>query len=174
MEAASPLFILGKPPQGFSSFFAAWPKPGTADARINSNCRSQQPYGVQVMFSALSDASIVLFYMIPAMLALAIPIVAIWTGHQRRIREVEARHRERLAAIEKGLPIPPDDPVVPPVRTGSPLLRGLVWLGVGLALVYGDVNWQLSRIGWIPAAIGAAYLIFYTIESLKRPSAPSA
>jgi hypothetical protein len=125
------------------------------------------------MFSAISDSFIVLFSMIPAVLALLIPIIAIWTSHRRQLQEVEARHRERLAAIEKGLPVPPD-PVAPPRKVGSPLLRGLVWLGVGLALVYGDVNWQLSRIGWIPAAIGAAYLIFYTIESLKRPSAPSA
>lgn len=115
------------------------------------------------------EASELLIAMIPAVLALLIPIVAIWTGHQRQIREVEARHRERLAAIEKGLPVPPD-PVPPPKKVGSPLLRGLVWLGVGLAIVYSRIDDEFSKLGWIPAAIGAAYLIFYTVESLKRPA----
>jgi hypothetical protein len=123
------------------------------------------------MFDSLAEAPIVLIGMLPAILALIIPIVAIWAGHQRRMREVEGRHRERLAAIEKGLPIPADPPPQPR-RQGSPLLRGLIWLGVGLAIVYSRVDDEFCRLGWIPAAVGAAYLIFYIVESLKERSNP--
>jgi hypothetical protein len=125
-----------------------------------------------MMFNALSEAAMVGFSMIPAILALAIPIVAIVTGHRRSIREMEARHAERLAAIEKGLPVPPD-PVKPPRKPSSPLLHGLVWLGVGIAVVFCGLDDALDRLGWIPAAVGAAYLIYYIVESLKPRSDPA-
>src|SRR5580658_4003326 len=83
--------------------------------------------------------------------AFGIPIIAIITGHQRQTLELDARHRERMSAIEKGVPVPPDPPPAPRKR-GSPLLRGLIWLGVGLALVLGRLDNDLHglyRFGWI-------------------------
>ena len=54
-----------------------------------------------------------------------------------RYRRLELRHRERMVAFEKGIPIPPDPPDI-----GGPMidvyqLRGLVWLagGIGLSLM---------------------------------------
>jgi hypothetical protein len=101
------------------------------------------------------------------LMCIIIPVVAIWTGHQRRLREAEIRHREHLAAIEKGLPIAPEQ-VAAAKRSGSPLLRGLIWLGVGLALVFCRLDSDLSKLGWIPVAVGAAYLIFYAVEARKH------
>ena len=64
------------------------------------------------------------------------------------MQELDNRHKERMAAIDKGLDLPPD-PVVEQAavaerltvrrRAGSNyLLRGLIWLGVGIALVGSD------------------------------------
>jgi hypothetical protein len=105
--------------------------------------------------------------------AFAIPIVAIVTGHRRERLELETRHRERMSAIEKGVPVPPDPPVVPR-KPSSPLLRGLIWLGVGLALVLSGLNYDLYRLGWIPVAVGGAYLIYYVVEWRRQHGTGSA
>jgi hypothetical protein len=50
------------------------------------------------------------------------------------------------------------------------LLRGLIWLGVGLALTFGGRDWlraPMGGSGWIAVAVGAAYLIFYFVEGRK-------
>jgi Domain of unknown function (DUF6249) len=127
------------------------------------------------MAGMLHEMTGVLAVALPLLMVIIIPTVAIWTGHQRQIREVETRHRERMAAIEKGLPVPTDAPPRPR-KPGSPLLRGLIWLGVGLAIVFCRLDDELSRLGWIPAAVGAAYLIYYIVESIKArgSSAPPA
>jgi hypothetical protein len=135
---------------------------------LAANIRSARMESLPSLLHALTG---VLAVALPLLMVIIIPIVAIWAGHQRQIREVEARHRERMAAIEKGLPVPAD-PAPRPRSSGSPLLRGLVWLGIGLAIVYSRVDDTFSRLGWIPAAIGAAFLIFYVVESLKGPRNP--
>jgi len=108
---------------------------------------------------------------ISIVLGITVAIVAIITGHQRRSRELEQRHQQRMAAIEKGVDIPVDPPTESRPRTASsPLLRGLIWLGVGLALVFGHIDDELERLGWVPAAIGIAYLIYCVVERPKKPT----
>lgn len=128
----------------------------------------------------------------PAILGVMIPIIAIvmgvgtaiiaiLAGHRQRMQRNELRHRERLAAIEKGLEIPPD-PVEsePEPRRPRHLLRGLCWLFVGAALT--AAMWQLGGevpylFGLIPAAVGAGFLLFYFIEGrseAQRPGEPGA
>jgi hypothetical protein len=92
--------------------------------------------------------------------------------HRRKVRELDSRHKERMAAIDKGLldlpPEPPPQPAYIPTRDRY-LLRGLIWLGIGLAIVFGihDLfDSQIGKIGWIAVAIGAAYLIFYFVERI--------
>jgi hypothetical protein len=95
-------------------------------------------------------------------------IIAILAGHRQRMQRNELRHRERLAAIEKGLEIPPDPVESEPVgRRPRYLLRGLCCLFFGATLT--AAMWQVSSdvpylFGLIPAAIGAGYLLFYFIE----------
>src|ERR1700746_858952 len=120
--------------------------------------------------------------LIPA-LGLLIPIVTvtvsllaliIWivVAHRRRMHEVDCRHKERMAAIDKGLELPPEplpQPEQIPPRSRY-LLRGLIWLGVGLAITLGGPDWLRDRMGgpgWIAVAVGAAYLIFYFVEGRK-------
>jgi len=105
--------------------------------------------------------------------ALIVWIVA-WC--RRRMHEVDCRHKERMAAIEKGLELPPESvpqPVQMPPRSRY-LLRGLIWLGVGLAVTFGGHDWlraPMGGSGWIAVAVGAAYLIFYLVEG-RRPPVP--
>ena len=77
-----------------------------------------------------------------------------------------------MAAIEKGLELPPESlpqPAQMPPRARY-LLRGLIRLGVGLALTFAVRGWfwpQTGGFGWITVAVGAAYLIFYFVEGRK-------
>ena len=122
--------------------------------------------------------------LIPA-LGLLIPIISVTVSlgalivwivvwHRRRMHEVDARHQERMAAIEKGLELPPESlpqPEQTPPRSRY-LLRGLIWLGVGLAITLGGRDWlqaPMGGSGWIAVAVGVAYLIFYFVEGRRAP-----
>jgi hypothetical protein len=124
--------------------------------------------------------------LIPA-LGLLIPIITVTVSlgalivwivawYRRRMHEVDCRHKERMAAIEKGLELPPE-PVPQPAQIpprSRYLLRGLIWLGVGIAVTFGGHDWlqaPMGGSGWIAVAVGAAYLIFYLVEG-RRPPVP--
>ncbi len=51
---------------------------------------------------------------ITIVLGVAIAIVWIVTAHRQKVQRFEMRHRERMAAIEKGLELPPE-----PGRAGN-------------------------------------------------------
>jgi len=127
---------------------------------------------------------------VTAIIGVMIPIVAIVMGvgigmlslflDYRKKREMFAmHHKERLAAIEKGMEVPP----LPPeffqdtrrrVRVlGDYLRRGLVLVLVGAAItiaLYDTVRREYLW-GLLPVAIGVANLLYYWIESRKTPSA---
>ena len=102
-----------------------------------------------------------------------VAIVAIMTAHREKTQRVELRHKERLAAMEKGLELPPEledlDNGGKRSRSGS-LRSGLIGVGVGIVLYFaldrlaGD---DIALFGLIPAAVGLANLIFYVIEGRK-------
>ena len=105
-------------------------------------------------------------------LSLGALIVWIVVSYRRRKHEIDCRHKERMAAIEKGLDLPPEQQVeaAPMAPHARYLLRGLIWLGVGLAITFDGHDWvhgPLEGSGWIAVAIGAAYLIFYLVEGRK-------
>ena len=93
----------------------------------------------EILIPALS----MLIPIVTVTLSLGALIIWILVWHRRRVHEVDCRHKERMAAIEKGLDLPPEFAV-----------RG--WSGA-----------QLGGFGWIAVAIGAAYLIFYFVEGRK-------
>jgi hypothetical protein len=123
--------------------------------------------------------------LVSIVLGILMIIVAIVTKHRRQMQELDNRHRERMAAIEKGLDLPPD-PVVGDrvvvgerlrgVRRGGPdyLLRGLIWLGVGIALSASDTFFGTGNrmFGWIATAVGVAYLIYYGLEGRREGPPP--
>ena len=101
--------------------------------------------------------------------------------HQRRALV----HKERLAAIEKGLPLPPEaaaslSPEAERHRSWNVqrllLLAGLVWLSLGISTFVvlsaifsanspsaADVPRGLQWIGLAPATIGLSHLIVYAV-----------
>jgi hypothetical protein len=141
------------------------------------------------------------FFAIGLGIATMITWLVLW--HRHRLRDLEMRHAERMAAIQQGMeppdmqappppgayPPPPPGAYPPPpgVYPPSPppydpyaprprryrgqdparyLLRGLVWLGIGLALSFGRGPWDsgLGQFGWIAVAVGVAYLIYYGVD----------
>lgn len=107
----------------------------------------------------------------------AVAIVAIVAAHRARVARLEHRHRERLAALDKGLELPPDglDPELDPAtRRPRYLLRGLVWLFAGLGFtffLYRVADADVSTLGLMPTGIGLAYLIFYFVEGRRESAA---
>lgn len=115
---------------------------------------------------------------------LSIPILIAVLNYRKRRRLMELYHAERMAAIERGMEVPPIPIEVlgaPPNR--STLLPGLVWLFVGLAILVsfredggffpgfgGGMVW-----GLVPTGIGLAYLIHYFVEGRKhfKPQQPA-
>src|SRR5438046_1841018 len=75
---------------------------------------------------------------IAIVMSLAIPIVAIITDFAKRRKIYELHHKERLATIEKGVELPPlPVELIGAYPKGRPryLLRGLIWLFVGLGIM---------------------------------------
>jgi hypothetical protein len=115
-----------------------------------------------------------------------IPIIAIVMGigigmlsivlDYRKKRDIVAlHHKERMAAIEKGIEVPPLPPeffqngLRRPRTPGETLRRGLILLLVGAAIsvaLYHNYN-RTYLWGLVPAAIGIAELLTYWIESRK-------
>lgn len=127
-----------------------------------------------------------------AVLAVMVPIVAIvmgigmgmltvWLSYRKKREIVNLHHIERMAAIEKGIELPP----LPPeffkessrVRAPANYLRGgLMWLLIGAAIVVAlfaaSDNEERKQALWglVPMAYGAANLLFYIIEGRRKPA----
>jgi hypothetical protein len=111
---------------------------------------------------------------ITIVLGVAIAIVWIVTAHRQKVQRFEMRHRERMAAIDKGLDLPAD-PVEPETvkKTGG-LRSGLAGLLVGIVLylaLRAVADEDVALFGLIPAAIGLANLVSYFVESAKNGGA---
>lgn len=135
----------------------------------------------------------------PAVLAMFIPITAItfgigigalsvWTEHRRKSQLLEQLHKERLIALEKGLP-PPDiapglvgflnsrpKPVVLPkylwpraMRTGLSLLLIGVVCFFGILRAGGDEG---AIFALVPAAIGIANLVYAAVMWKQEKDEP--
>jgi hypothetical protein len=127
----------------------------------------------------------------PELLALMIPIVAIVMGigigmlavyldFHRKSETFKLYHAERMAAIEKGI----DLPALPPeffgnvARESNPARTrrtGLVLLLLGLAVAGAMWGMDIRAFWWgfVPAAIGLAFLISSILEMRERKaSAP--
>lgn len=111
-----------------------------------------------------------------------VAVVVVWftLNYYKRRKLMELHHAERMAAIERGMEIPPlpielIDGRSVPKRRRTALLPGLVWFFIGLALVIGttvgtgaggDDEIPLFA-GLIPLGVGLAYLIYYFVEGRK-------
>ncbi len=126
---------------------------------------------------------------IVVVLGAGVGTLAIYVGYRRRKEIFAMYHQERMAAIEKGVEVPPLPEALfteegRPQRPYHPrrhLLRGLAWLFVGLGL--GAGLWATAGLDWalfslVPTGIGLAHLIYYFVEgkkeaaTLDRPEPP--
>jgi hypothetical protein len=119
-----------------------------------------------------------------AAIAFSIAIYLCFTQYLQHNRRVLV-HQERLAAIEKGTPLPPEaaasvSPEAEHRRTWNVqrllLLAGLVWLSIGISAFVvlsaifaanspaaAEVPRGLQWIGLAPATIGLSHLIVYAV-----------
>jgi hypothetical protein len=124
------------------------------------------------------DAGVVLF-MIP-IVAIVFGVSAgmwgVWLSHRRKQQLLEQWHKERMVAMEKGLPLPEvpvklfgeDDPLAV-LRSGiSFVLIGIV---VYVALAKG-VDEDMAWFGLIPTAVGIANLLYAALLWRRKQAAP--
>ena len=124
----------------------------------------------------MSEDLVAVFIPIVAIvMSLSIPIMYSILDYKRRRDIVEAHHRERLAAIERGVDIPPlpESFYLPFKGNRRPryLLSGLIWLfiGIGIFVALGAIaGHDVQYLGTIPAGVGLAYLIYYFVEGRKE------
>lgn len=120
-----------------------------------------------------------------------IPIVAIvfgigigalglWTDHQRRTQKLEHLHRERMAAIEKGIPLPPNPEPEPDRNLNKKtnparfLRSGVLLLSLGIVLYFAiDAagGREGALFGLIPATLGLANLAYSAVLFRKERDA---
>jgi hypothetical protein len=120
------------------------------------------------------DAVAILIPLTAIFMSLLIPIVFALVDYRKRRDIVEANHRERMAAIERGMELPalPESfyRSIKPARRSSYLLPGLIWLfvGIGIVLALGAMAGEdVALFGLIPAGVGLAFLIYYFVEGRK-------
>jgi Domain of unknown function (DUF6249) len=108
-------------------------------------------------------------------LPISIPIIGMILNYRKRRHLMQLHHIERMAAIERGIEVPPlplefiDGRAAGARRRRTSLLPGLVWFFIGLALLISvrTLAEQEALLGLIPTGIGLAYLVYYFIEGRK-------
>jgi hypothetical protein len=127
----------------------------------------------------MNDSAEVLVPLFGLLFSLGLPVAAVivWISlnYRKRRRLMELHHVERMAAIERGMEIPPLPIELIDGRSRrkrrTSLLPGLVWFFIGLAVVVGAQAMHDDEIpvisGLIPLGIGLAYLIYYFVEGRK-------
>ena len=106
-------------------------------------------------------------------MGIGIGMLGLWTDHKRKSQMLEQVHRERMAAIEKGVELPPMsvDPITtrPPGSVANParILRNGVFMvsfGVVLFFALNTVGASEAAVfGLIPATIGLANLAYSAV-----------
>jgi hypothetical protein len=118
-----------------------------------------------------ADSIAVFIPIVGIVFGIGIAAIAIIGAHQRKLKRYELRHRERLAAMEKGLELPPElDDSDDGDRKSNGLRSGMIGVGVGVVLYFalrGVADEDVALFGLIPAAVGIAQLAYYFIEGRK-------
>lgn len=112
------------------------------------------------------------------------PVVIVLIVFGFRLLRYSQRQRTIRLALEKGMDISPllAEETAGPLQSHRYVLRGLLWGLPGL-LIGAGVTWSAIRheippyaamFGWIPVAVGAAYLIFYRLGLVQNSGAGGA
>jgi hypothetical protein len=109
----------------------------------------------------------------------SLAMLNVWVVHRRKQQMLEQWHKERMTAMEKGLPLPEvpahllsdaDTSIARLLRNGISLI--LIGLVVYFA-TYRALDEDLALFGLIPCAVGVANLIYAALLSRrKQPTVP--
>ena len=119
---------------------------------------------------------------IAIVMGIGIGMLSIWTEHKRKSQLLEQFHRERLAALEKGVTLPELDRRLvelderEPPTAAKAFRNGLMMLLIGIILFFGLdalIGERVSLFGLIPAAVGIANLV-YGVMLLNKEKAEKA
>ena len=127
------------------------------------------------------DETAVLGELVPItaiVMGIGIAMLGMWLDYRKKSEIYALHHKERMAAIEKGMDVPPLPPELFQRASRAPsdsLRRGLVWLAIGAAVTTAMIveEHRGAAYGLIPAAIGIANLIYYYVQS-RIPAVPKA
>jgi hypothetical protein len=124
----------------------------------------------------LAEVNVLLIPLFGIVFGCSIAIVAIYTQYRQRKDVFVLYHQERMAAIEKGIELPPAPEGLleegdKPAHPRRLLLKGLVWLLIGLALLgalWFNAGHHEAWFGLIPVGVGLAYLIYYAVAGKQE------
>jgi Domain of unknown function (DUF6249) len=116
---------------------------------------------------------------IAIVMGLGVAMLAIYLSYRKRKEIFTLYHQERMAAIEKGVELPPlPDALLTedgrPLRPYNPrrhLLKGLAWVFVGIGLglgLWATVGFDWALFSLVLIGIGLAHLIYYFVEGKKE------
>jgi hypothetical protein len=127
------------------------------------------------------DSGVVLF-MIPIVAIVfgaAVSMFNVWVNHRRKQQMLEQWHRERMAAIEKGIPLPELPASLYALDSLSParaLRNGISLVLIG-ALLYvamaRGIDEDLALFGLIPGAVGFANLLYAALLWRRQQMVPN-
>ena len=111
--------------------------------------------------------------------AILMPMIVVVVALNFAYKYQERKHKTIVDLLEKGLPVP-RELLRAPQRTGSPLMRALTLVGVGIGVcAFLGAMFRFDRGLWasglIPLCIGVAQLIALRLEPQRaQPEEPSA
>jgi hypothetical protein len=129
------------------------------------------------------DTLALLIPIIAITMGCGIPLMAIYVDYRKRKDMFALYHQERMAAIEKGIELPPLPEEFFKEECGkrgksktahADFGWGLFWLLGGLALLvalYFNEKGSSSLYALIPVAVGLHYLIYYYVVGKKEAAA---
>jgi hypothetical protein len=105
-------------------------------------------------------------------MGIGLAMFVVWLRYRRRRELYQLHHAERMAAIEKGIDLPPLPPEFfqPDARwagTGSSTLRRgmiLLFLGIGVTIALLGTHEKSWWWGLVPTSIGMGYLLLHRLE----------
>jgi hypothetical protein len=124
----------------------------------------------------MRDIIPLLIPIVAIVMGIGIGMLAIYLNYRKRKEMFALYHQERMAAIDKGIELPPlpdaffyDDGKAPSPH--GTLLSGLILVFIGVTLfiaLYFMVQIRIALFALVPLGIGLALLIYYFAVDRKR------
>jgi Domain of unknown function (DUF6249) len=129
------------------------------------------------MNSSVSEIIAVMIPIVAIVMGIGIGMLSLFLDYRKKQDMFALHHKERLAAIEKGMEVPPlppeffQDPRRRPRSQSDYLRRGLVMVLIGIAITIALYSASPHNYLWglLPIAAGVANLIWCYLESRRAP-----